>query len=313
MFHQPKGAAPSGATAAKPSYLRKDVRRLLRITEAQLRGWEAQKLVTAHAEYGFRDLVALRTLLQLRKDRIPLQQIKRAIHALRRQLKDGNPLTELKLFADGKRIRVEMDGRKMEAESGQLILDFSHGELTKLLEFKAKEPAQTKRDTRREAEHWFEKGLQLEQKGAPAEEIIEAYKNAIELDPRTAGAHVNLGTLYFNARHWSEAEQHYKTAIELDPNYALAHFDLGNLYDERNQRELAREHYLRAIRLVPGYADAHYNLALLHQGAGESMKAVHHWTLYLKLDPASEWSSIARRELGKLRKAALVGGLRSGV
>ena len=34
------------------------------------------------------------------------------------------------------------------------------------------------------------------------------------------------------------------------------------------------------------------------------MKAVHHWRAYLKLDPSSEWSGIARRELDKLRKAA---------
>ncbi len=305
-------AAAIESSVESQVYLRKDVRRLLRVTEAQLRSWEKQKLVPTALEYGFRDLVALRTLVQLRKNHIPPLQIKRAIHALRRQLKGGeNPLTQLKLFAEGKRIRVELDGRKMEAESGQLILDFSHGELTKLLQFKPQEPPPAKRDLRREAEHWFERGLQLEQKAAPAEEVIEAYKKAIELDPRTAGAHVNLGTIYFNARKWADAEQHYKSAIEVDPNYALAHFDLGNLYDERGERALALEHYLQAIRILPSYADAHYNLALLHQGDGQAMKAVHHWTLYLKLDPTSDWSAIARRELSKLRKAAIVGGSRN--
>jgi hypothetical protein len=40
------------------------------------------------------------------------------------------------------------------------------------------------------------------------------------------------------------------------------------------------------------------------------MMAVRHWTEYLKLDPSSHWSSIARRELSKLRKAAVVSGSR---
>jgi len=54
----------------------------------------------------------------------------------------------------------------------------------------------------------------------------------------------------------------------------------------------------------------HYNLALLHQGAGDVMKAVRHWRAYLKLDGSSEWSRIARRELGKLEAATVLRGNR---
>ena len=41
------------------------------------------------------------------------------------------------------------------------------------------------------------------------------------------------------------------------------------------------------------------------------MKALHHWMLYLKLDPTSQWATVARRELAKLRKSAVVPGARS--
>jgi hypothetical protein len=40
------------------------------------------------------------------------------------------------------------------------------------------------------------------------------------------------------------------------------------------------------------------------------MKAVRHWIAYLKLDPSSSWSTIARRELAKLREATVVQGSR---
>ncbi len=68
------------------------------------------------------------------------------------------------------------------------------------------------------------------------------------------------------------------------------------------------EHYQAALEIAPTYADAHYNLALLYQGSNQMMKALRHWTEYLKLDPSSHWSTIARRELSKLRKAAVVTG-----
>ena len=54
------------------------------------------------------------------------------------------------------------------------------------------------------------------------------------------------------------------------------------------------------------YSDAHYNLALLCQNSGQLMKAVHHWKAYLRLDPASNWGAIARRELDRLKEAAIV-------
>ena len=276
-----------------------------------MKSWERQKLVAATASYGFRELLALKTLAKLRHDRVPPMQIRRALTALRSKLRHiEDPLTELKLYADGKRIRVEVDGKAMEAESGQLLLNFDGSELRRLVEFPAKSQASEDRDRRMTAERWFQRGLDLEQSGSAAEHVIEAYRKAIELDPKSAGALVNLGTIYFNARKWAEAEKHYRQALEVDPEYALAHFDLANLYDERGERGKAQAHYESALRISPNYADAHYNLALLYQGSNQSMKAVRHWTTYLKLDPASHWANIARRELAKLREKTVVTGPR---
>ncbi len=237
-------------------------------------------------------------------------QIHKAVTALRNTMRHVvNPLTELKIFAVGKKIRVEADGRMMEPVSGQLLLDFKEAELKRLLQFPTlAQPPQNSHQ--RTAERWFEKGLELEQTGAPVEEIVSAYEQAVSLDPQSAGALVNLGTIYFNTRSFAEAERCYKKAIAADPNYALAHFNLGNLHDERGDRTKALLHYSSAVRLNPGYADAHYNIALLFQSNGEVMKAMRHWKTYLKLDPGSSWAVIARRELDKLRDATLVRGTR---
>ncbi len=284
---------------------------MLNVSEQQLRSWERQKLVTPVSSYGFPELLALRTLIQLRKDRVPSVQVRRALHALAAKLHGiENPLTEFRIYADGKRIRVEIEGRAMEAESGQLIFDFGRAELSRLLEFKVRENRQQERDRRAEAEHWFQRGLDLEQRGAPVTEVIEAYQEAVEMDPGSAGALVNLGTIFFNARDWPRAERYYLQALEADPEYALAHFDLANLFDERGDSQRALDHYLTALRISPNYADAHYNAALLYQSTNQPMKAVRHWMTYLKLDPTSHWAAIARRELAKLREATVVRGAR---
>jgi tetratricopeptide (TPR) repeat protein len=297
--------------AAKQAYTREEARRLVGISERRLKSWEDQKLIAHHALYTFLELLALRTLVKLRSDRVPPLQIKRALLALSKKLKHiEDPLTELKLFADGKKVRVEIDGKHMDAESGQLLLNFDQVELLRLLEFPAKDAAIEERERRVSAERWFQRGLELEQTGSPIENVVEAYEKAIELDPNSAGALVNLGTIHFNGRDFTRAKGFYEKALEVDPEYALAHFDLANLYDERGDRTKAMEHYQAALRIAPNYADAHYNLALLYQGSNQTMRAVQHWTNYLKLDPGSHWANIARRELAKLREATVVPGTR---
>lgn len=285
---------------------------MLDISSRQLRSWENQKFVSSSGSFTFSDLLALRTLIELRQNKIPAAQIREALHALRKRLSDvHNPLTELRIYSQGKKIQVQFEGQRMEPISGQLLLDFDAAEINKLLSFPtqtAKESFAEKHKSRREAEHWFEKGLELEQTGAPKDEIIDAYQKASQLDPSSAGALVNLGTVYFNARDWREAERYYRQALEVDPDYALAHFNLGNLFDERGHRSEALSHYLAALRIHPNYADAHYNVALLYQSTGQPLKAVHHWKLYLQLDPNSSWATIARRELAKLKDLTIVRG-----
>lgn len=296
--------------APKATYSREEVRRLLAVTERQLKDWEKHSLIRVSETFSIPDLIALRTLAKLRKQRIPPKKIRIALAAIRERLHEvGDPLREMKVFADGKRIRVEVEGQSMEPVSGQLLFNFDGNELKRLLSFPGAQPGSERRSQREAAEHWFQRGLQFEQNGS-IREAIQAYERATALDPKSAGAWVNLGTIYFNARQFHRAESYYRKALEADRSYALAHFNIGNLYDERGDYDRALEHYRSAVQLNPTYADAHYNLALLYQGGGHVMDAVRHWKFYLRLDPGSTWATIARRELEKLRKSTVVRGTR---
>lgn len=297
--------------APKREYTREDVCRLLGVRETVLEDWEAHEFVPRSETYAFRELVALKTLRQLRARRIRPEKIRLILNSLRSKLRGvHDPLSELKIFTDGRRLAVQVDGRKMEPLSGQLLLDFDQEEIRRLLQFPGKRADDTLAAAvatrQKEATQWFERGVEMEQVGAPPERIIEAYKMALDRDPDAAGPHVNLGTVYFHLKQWKEAESHYRAAIALRHDYALAHFNLGNLHDELNDDVQAQACYEKALAIDPTYADAHYNLALLFQGRGETINAVKHWRTYLKLDPSGYWAGIARRELSRLRQEAIV-------
>jgi len=306
--------SPSSVREAGAAYTRKEVCRLLKIDNRQLKAWEHQQLIPEREQFSFADLLSLKRIARLRSEKAPPRQIKKAFDRVRALVKDSPSLAEdIHVYKDGRSVRVRIGKQKLDP-SGQLLFDFDEDEIKKLLQLPATPKNHTniaeKLRNKLEADRWFEHGLELEQRGAPAEQIITAYEKAAELDPRSAGAQVNLGTVFFNGHAWAEAEKHYKKALEVDPEYALAHFNLGNLYDEQGDSTLAMHHYSEAIRLQPNYADAHYNLALLHQAQRDVMGAVRHWRLYLKLDQTSTWAQIAKRELNKLEAMTVVPGSR---
>jgi len=291
------------ATAPKHQYQRAEVRRMLHLSERQLQSWERLGLVPAADTYSFRDLIALRTIGELRARRIPLRKIGRALDSLKQRLSEvRDPLTELKIFSDGRNIAVRVAGQNMMALTGQILFDFDTSELASVQPLSPQPPPPPRE---RDSEAWFQKGLFLEESGAPIEEAVEAYLQAVELNPHAAGALVNLGTIRYRLRQFKEAEDYYTRALQADPNYPLAHFNLGNLFDERGDLSKAQHCYEAALRINARYGDAHFNLALLCERRGDVLRAVHHWKAYLKIDNAGNWAEIARRQLEKLRVALL--------
>jgi tetratricopeptide (TPR) repeat protein len=288
----------------KEEYSRADVRRKFGLSERQLRNWERQRLIPAAISYTFSDLIAFQTLIKLRENKVSSREISRALESLREKLGwVKQPLSELRVVSDGGRIAVHLSGQKMEAISGQILFDFDATELGGIRSFPERKP---KINRTRESEVWFQKGLELEEAGAPVEDAVDAYRKVLEFNPGAAGALVNLGTIYYRLRKFEEAEKYYLAAIEADAGYPLAQFNLGNLYDEQGRNPEAFDFYRRALALNPHYADAHFNLALLCERQGDALKAVHHWKAYLKLDNSGQWAEIARRQLQRLRHAVLL-------
>jgi len=299
-------------TQLQEAHTREQMLRVAGVSERQLRIWERAQLLSPRDSYTIGDVKALQTLSRLKEAGLGPKRIRVLFDEISSKLVGKDPLTDVTVVLDHGNVHVMVDGQRMVADSGQLLLNFDQQEISRLLAFPAgrKSDKEQAREQRREAEaaDWFERGLELEQSGVEVAEAEKAYEKAIELDPHCVGALVNLGTIAFHGRQWKKAETFYKRALELQPDYSLGHFNLANLYDERGELAQAMTHYAAALKAAPNYADAHYNLALLCQRTGQIMRAVRHWRAYLKLDPGSTWAEIARRELEKLRAASVVKG-----
>src|SRR5262249_2771156 len=147
--------------------------------------------------------IALRALQKLRENRIPSKEIGRALVSLKQKLSDVvSPLSELKIVSNGRSITVQIAGQKMEAITGQMLFDFDTSELGGVRTIPPSAKANPSRNQKladeREAELWFQRGLDLEESGAAPVEAVAAYKRAVELNPSAAGALVNLGTIHYH-------------------------------------------------------------------------------------------------------------------
>src|SRR3982750_2002361 len=151
------------------SYSRNDVLRLLKIDNRQLRTWERQQLVPELTHYRFSDLLLLKRIAKLRAEKANPRLIKEAQRAASKWLKEFPQLSDdVQVYKDGRHVRIQIGKQKLEPASGQLLLDFEEEEIKKLLQLPASQKSNgaiaEKLRQKIEADYWFERGLELEQK-----------------------------------------------------------------------------------------------------------------------------------------------------
>lgn len=84
------------------------------------------------------------------------------------------------------------------------------------------------------------KGKRAEDPSLDLRQIESLLKNSLELDPKLADAHLQLGNLYSDQRKYAEAIPEYVRALELNPDLADAHYRLGQAYVRMGQKEAAQ-------------------------------------------------------------------------
>jgi Flp pilus assembly protein TadD len=90
-------------------------------------------------------------------------------------------------------------------------------------------------------------------------EAVGFCRAALAIRPGNPRLHDTLGFLLEYLGKTEQAEAEFRRAIELDPKDAVAHSNLGSVLQWNNKLEAAAE-LRRAIELDPKYSDAHMNL-----------------------------------------------------
>ncbi len=100
------------------------------------------------------------------------------------------------------------------------------------------------------------------------------WEHTLEREPDSFIAHNNLGTRRLAEGRHDDAIAHFRRAIEVAPRVAEAHLNLGNAINA-STGDLARAepHWVRASELDPGQAQALYNLAALRLQQGRLAEA----------------------------------------
>jgi tetratricopeptide (TPR) repeat protein len=159
-------------------------------------------------------------------------------------------------------------------------------------------------------------GFVLERQGL-ADEAIEQYQKALELDPASASAHYNLGGALVRRRESAAAAQHFRAALEhkpsapayaglglalyqqgevdeaiaslragiaADPKHPAAYDQLGTILVEQGKLEEAASNYRLLVHYRPSAA-AHQKLAEVLMRLGRTDEARKEMEMAKALDP----------------------------
>ncbi|HJY76040.1 MAG TPA: tetratricopeptide repeat protein [Burkholderiales bacterium] len=262
----------------------REVEKLLRLPRSTIRALiEAGFVSPARGprkawRFSFQDLIVLRTAQALVAAKVPAKRITRSVRELRRHLPGAMPLSGLSICAVADKVVVKEGASRWQAESGQYLLAFegdpANGSLSVMERKTAAAPKASAND-------WFDRGIDLEEADPAA--ALEAYAEAIRLDPKLVDAHVNRGWLLHEAGRFDEAEHAYRSAIAACGTEPLVLYNLGVLLVDMDRKKEAIEVYESALRANPGFADCHYNLALLCEELDMPREAIRHMAQYRKL------------------------------
>ena len=81
------------------------------------------------------------------------------------------------------------------------------------------------------------------------EKAIEAYNQAVEIDPHLADTYNNLGNAYQKQGELAKAIEAYNQAIEINPHYAAAYNNLGLIHKKRQKFEEAISYWEKSLDL----------------------------------------------------------------
>ena len=97
-------------------------------------------------------------------------------------------------------------------------------------------------------------------------------------------AYVNIGLCYGNLGNHAKAIDAFKQAIRIDPEYATAYYNLGTAYNSLSLYRDAIDAFKQAIRIDPDHNSAHFSLGFSYFKTGDKSSALDEYKILKELD-----------------------------
>jgi len=133
------------------------------------------------------------------------------------------------------------------------------------------------------AEEYYNIGLNYLEQGKLGK-AIEAFKQAVKLDPNFIEAYFELSIVYYASR-LNDAIMTLKKLIELKPDHVEAYLRLGLYYYQLKKYEEAIEELNKVIKLKPDYPDAYWGLGIVYSALERFDKAKEVLEKAIKIEP----------------------------
>ncbi len=281
-------------------YSRAEAAEILDIKPSRLRYWERIGLVQPSLRegrasfYDFKDLICLKTAQGLVAKGLAASRIKENIRGLREKFPQfEGKLTSKRIYVFGDRVIVSHRRRLIHSHSGRLYFKFDVDDFSEEVN-SWRRHAEVEEKT---AQEWFAEGRQLEGRPETRGRAVQAYQEAVKLEPRLAEAYVRMGALYHEQNKLIDAQRCFRIALRRNPYHSRACFELGNVLDEVNCSEEAVRCYEKAVEIDPEFSDAYFNLAATAEKLGLLDRAVRCWRAYLRFEPQSRHAPLARQRI----------------
>lgn len=266
------------------AYTTRETARILDISPVRVQGFVRAGIVQPQRGDGnqyrftFRDLLVMRTALELERSDLSRRRVNAALRTLIDRLPGDRPLCSLRILPDDGDVIIADGGTRWELFSGQNVFDFDRSsDLADPVPLDGVGFAPGGRD----ADDWFELACSLEANSPRM--ARELYRRALELAPDHVDARINLGRLHHEEGQLAEARRAYERALEAAPAHPTATYNLGVVLEDLGQLDDAIQAYQKAIAIDSEMADAYYNLARLYDQAGDRATAIRHLKSYNEL------------------------------
>ncbi len=140
------------------------------------------------------------------------------------------------------------------------------------------------------AKEWYNKGVALAKEGK-FKKALQAFENAIKIDPKFAEAWHNKGVALGRLGKHEKALQAFENAIKINPKFAQTWHNKGVVLGELGRHYEALQAYEHAIKIDPKDTQTWYNKGIVLGELGRHYEALQAYEHTIKIDPkfAEAW------------------------